>query len=95
MDDRQRIKPSYPTGLYGIHRQAVDEGNLTHIPSPGQAGGKEGKEMSDIKKVQEIGTWVCDECSDDSDCGIKPEECDRIEEAIKVLKETEGEEEEP
>lgn len=44
--------------------------------------------MDDIYKVQKIGELVCEGCSDDHrDCGIDPEECDRILEAVDILNE--------
>ena len=43
--------------------------------------------MEAIKLVQKIGDEVCENCSDESDCGIKPEECPRIHNAIALLKE--------
>lgn len=46
-----------------------------------------------ISKVQRIGDLVCEGCSDDSDCGINPSECDRVAQAIDIFHEDDEDDE--
>jgi hypothetical protein len=42
--------------------------------------------MEDMEKVQKIGDSVCEGCFEGQrDCGIEPEDCSRIAEAIDIL----------
>jgi len=43
--------------------------------------------MNATELVQRIGDDVCEGCGPDPDCGIDPEECERIDCAIAVLEE--------
>ena len=51
------------------------------------------KDKKDIKKIQKIADIVCEGCGPDRnrglkrDCGLKIEECDRIHDALKILRE--------
>jgi len=46
--------------------------------------------MNEIKLVQEIGNLICEDCGTGSDCGIEPEECDRIQEAMTLIHDNYG-----
>ena len=48
--------------------------------------------MNPIEIVQKIGDIVCEGCGPDSDCGVDPEECGRIDAALEYLGEYEPEE---
>lgn len=41
--------------------------------------------MNKIELVQKIGDQVCEECGPDADCGIDPNECFRIIDAVGIL----------
>jgi len=49
---------------------------------------------ADILKVQEIGSLVCEECVT-SDCGVDPNKCQRIEDAVSALYKTPADEDLP
>ena len=40
-----------------------------------------------VKLVMRIGTEVCDDCDDERDCGLNPNECARILEGVDLLEE--------
>lgn len=44
-----------------------------------------GEIMDKVKLVQDIGNEVCEGCGPDADCGEDPEECPRIQGAIRIL----------
>ena len=43
--------------------------------------------MNKLKLIQRIGNDICEECGPNSDCGIEPEDCDRVSSAILALNE--------
>lgn len=43
--------------------------------------------MDAVELVQRIGDDVCEGCGPDPDCGIIPEECERIDNAMAILEE--------
>ncbi len=46
---------------------------------------KSGAKMNKIELVQQIGNEVCEGCSPSPDCGLAPQDCYRIQNAIEWL----------
>jgi len=46
--------------------------------------------MNELELVQAIGNSICEDCGPTADCGIDPEECDRVQYAIGLLRDHYG-----